>query len=74
MADKPVKLFTWRHWALGLTAGAVGSFFRVYQEYRVSGSVKTEDLAVSILTFVVCFAVVAAVAWHGNRPGQKGEK
>jgi hypothetical protein len=68
---KPVKLFTWKHWLLSISAVAVGSSLSLYLEYRDTRSLQGSTIIISAITFIIGVGIIASVSWYGNRPEPK---
>jgi hypothetical protein len=46
----------------------VGVSWRILEDYGAHGKVSTLTVGTSIVAFVVCFGIVAAMGWYANKP------
>ena len=68
MSNRPMRLVTWKHWILAISAAAVGASLSLYREYSDTGDVRASSIVVSAVVFCLALGLIAAVFWYANRP------
>jgi hypothetical protein len=68
MATPTIKLFTWKTWLGGLSAGTIVVSAHLWFDYKDHGYVSGAVMFSSVATFLLIIAIMAILTWWGNRP------
>lgn len=72
MGSSTPKLMTKGKLILCIVAVLFGSSLSLIREFRATGTVITQSIVISVITFCVGLAIVSAVGWWVNRPKSGG--
>jgi hypothetical protein len=68
MKNKNIKLFEWKRLFIIIAAMFIGAFWRSAREYFNTGTIKTLNISIALITFFIGLIILAVFIWWANKP------